>query len=105
MSDKFCVVTTTVDDRELAFKLARRLVDSRLAACVQVTLVSSTYRWKGEVEIADEYLLTIKTLTRLYNRLEKTIHEEHPYELPEILRLPVDGGFQPYLDWIEESAE
>ncbi len=105
MTDEFCVVTTAVDNRELAYRLAKRLVDLRLAACVQVTPISSIYRWKGKVNTADEYLLTIKTLTRLYTLLEKDILEHHPYELPEILRLPADSGFQPYLNWIKESVE
>lgn len=105
MTDEFCVVTTAVDNRELAYRLAKRLVDLRLAACVQVTPIGSIYRWKGKVNTADEYLLTIKTLTRLYTPLEKDILEQHPYELPEILRLPVNSGFQPYLDWIKESVE
>lgn len=105
MNDEFCVVTTVVDDRELAYQLAKRFVDLRLAACVQVMPIGSTYRWNGEINVADEYLLTIKTLTRLYTPLEKVIREQHPYELPEILRLPIDGGFQPYLDWIKESVE
>jgi periplasmic divalent cation tolerance protein len=105
MTDEFCLVTTSMDDRDFAYQLAKNLVDLRLAACVQVTPISSTYRWKGKINVENEYLLTIKTLTRLYTPLVKIIQEQHPYELPEILRLPVDSGFQPYLDWIKESVE
>lgn len=103
MTNEFCLVTTALDDRESAYRLASRLVEMRLAACVQVTSVGSTYHWKGKVETVDEYLLTIKTLARLYTSLEKAIREEHPYEIPEILQLSIDGGFQPYIDWMRES--
>ena len=72
---------------------------------MQVTPIQSTYRWKGKVEEAEEYLLIMKTQTRMYTLLEKAIREQHPYELPEILRLPVDGGFHPYLEWIKENVE
>jgi periplasmic divalent cation tolerance protein len=105
MPKEFCLVTTAVGDREIAYKLASQLVGSRLAACVQVMPIGSVYRWRGEVQTADEFLITIKTLSRLYDLLEKIIREQHPYELPEILRLPIDGGFQPYLEWIKESVE
>jgi periplasmic divalent cation tolerance protein len=72
---------------------------------VQVTPIHNTFRWKGKVETAKEYLLVIKTLTRVYPLLEKTNREQHPYEIPEILQLHVDGGFPPYLEWIKENVE
>lgn len=105
MTKEFCLMTTSVDDRDLADNLASRLVESHMAACVQVIPIHSTYRWNGKVQTAMEYLLIIKTLSKMYIPLEKAIREGHPYELPEILRLPVDGGFPPYLEWIKANVE
>ncbi|MBM3137459.1 MAG: divalent-cation tolerance protein CutA [Chloroflexi bacterium] len=105
MIEEFCLVTTAVDDRDMADRMANFLVESRLAACVHVTPIHSTYRWKGKVEAAREFLLIIKTLTRVYPRLEKAIQEQHPYEIPEIIQLSLNGGFRPYLKWIEDNVE
>jgi len=102
---KFCLVTTAVEDRDVADRLAHHLVELQLAACVQVTPIHSTYHWRGKVEAAEEYLLVIKTLTRKYTQLEKAIRDQHSYEIPEILRMRVDGGFRPYLEWMEENVE
>ena len=99
------VVLTTVPDSRTGRKIARVLVQNHLAACVSVcSKIRSTYRWKQKVEVADEQLLLIKTSRSLYAKLEKALKAIHPYELPEVLVLPVTGGSKKYLDWIENSG-
>ncbi|MBN1825872.1 MAG: divalent-cation tolerance protein CutA [Candidatus Eisenbacteria bacterium] len=86
--------------------IARALVERRLAACVnRVPGIRSVYRWEGTIESGGEDLLIVKTAAPLLDRLEETIRELHPYEVPEMLVLPIDGGSAPYLDWIAASLE
>jgi periplasmic divalent cation tolerance protein len=98
-------VQVAVDDRAKAVELARSAVVARLAACVQIVgPVTSTYRWKGEVETAEEFLLLIKTTRERSGELAEHIRREHPYETPEIITLPVEGGLDAYLRWIDEET-
>lgn len=98
-------VTTTTETKEAAEKIARNLVAKRLAACVQVLgPITSTYRWKGNVETAAEWLCLIKTKEILYPELEKAIIGLHPYETPEIIATPIVQGSSDYLNWMEEET-
>ena len=104
MTDAIQVVPT-LPKREDAEKIASALVERRLAACGQVMgPIHSTYRWKGKVESAEEWLCVFKTRRALYPRLESAIREMHPYEVPEILALLVAAGSADYLKWIEEET-
>ncbi|MCL2075845.1 MAG: divalent-cation tolerance protein CutA [Betaproteobacteria bacterium] len=95
-------VLVNVPDRENAENLAAALVENRLAACVNMlSPCQSVYRWKGEVEHAEEIPMFIKTDQTRYQALEAFIRANHPYELPEIIALPLARGLQPYLDWVE----
>jgi periplasmic divalent cation tolerance protein len=95
------LVFTTLPDRERAERLAGALVRERLAACVGIAApVRSIYHWRDKVETADEVTLTIKTRRDCYAAVEEAIRRDHPYELPEILAVPVSDGYAPYLDWI-----
>lgn len=86
---------------EHAERLARRCVEARLAACVSIIPgLRSVYRWQGQVETAEESLLVIKTRQGHYPALEALIRTHHPYELPEIVAVPVTLGSTPYLEWI-----
>ena len=99
--DSDCVmVTTTTDSEEAARELAQRLIECRLAACVQYWPIRSVYRWQGQTENAAEYLLVAKTRAELAERLSSTIAELHSYELPEITVTPIVGGSEVYLGWI-----
>jgi periplasmic divalent cation tolerance protein len=100
----FVVVSTTVDDESVAGRLAGEIVDARLAACVQVTDVRSTYRWKGTVENTNEFLLLAKTSASLAGQLVEFVKSRHSYELPEITVMPICGGLKGYLDWIAEET-
>ena len=99
------MVLTTCPDSETAGRIAVELVDGKLAACVQVLPgLQSYFHWDGKVDRADEYLLLIKTSSAVYPELEQRIRELHPYELPEIIGVPVNKGLPGYLSWIDEST-
>jgi periplasmic divalent cation tolerance protein len=103
MTDAIQVVTTTSSQEE-AEKIARALVERRLAACVQVAgPLTSTYHWKGRVEDAQEFLCIIKTRQSHYLAVEDAIRELHSYEVPEILAIPISAGNRAYLDWLREE--
>lgn len=105
MSDALLVLTT-LPDAESAHGLATALVEARVAACVNLLpQCSSIYRWEGKVESASEVLLLIKTRADGYDALEAAIRSRHPYELPEIVAVPVVRGLPDYLRWVAaESA-
>jgi periplasmic divalent cation tolerance protein len=99
-------VTTTTSDRADAERIAASLVAKRLAACVQVSgPIESHYRWKGQIEISQEWLCTIKTVRSLFPEVEDAIRELHSYEQPEIIAVPIVMGCETYLEWIAESVE
>jgi periplasmic divalent cation tolerance protein len=100
------IVYCTCPDHAAAQKLARELVASRLAACVNILPgVESLYRWQGNIEHDNEILLLIKSDTAHFGALEDTISNLHPYEVPEILAVPVEAGHEPYLEWIDQCLE
>ena len=104
MTDKRIVLTTT-GSREEAERIAQTLVEGELAACVNVVgPMTSIYRWQGKVDRADEFLLVIKTTAAATKRVEAKIRELHSYELPECIVLPIEGGNEKYLKWIEDST-
>ena len=99
------VVLSTVATREDAERIAGALVEGRLAACVNVVPgLRSIYRWKGSVEHDDELLLVIKTRGERFAALSDVIRSLHPYEVPEMIVLPIAGGHAPYLQWLDESV-
>jgi len=99
------VVLTTVGTAEDAERIARSLVERRLAACVNIVPgVVSVYRWKDAVEREGEWLLVVKTISEQLEALREALVSLHPYELPELLALPVAAGHAPYLAWLEESV-
>jgi len=101
LPDAALLVLTSLPDRETAVKLARSLVTGRLAACVNVGApVESMYHWRGQIETATEVPLLIKTRRDLYEAVQAAILAAHPYELPEVIAVPVSHGFNRYLDWI-----
>jgi periplasmic divalent cation tolerance protein len=101
------LVLTTLPEREAAEALARQLLAARLAACVQVGApVRSLYHWRGEIETADETPVAIKTRAELYPKVQAAILASHPYELPEIVAVPICDALPGYLEWIAaETAD
>jgi periplasmic divalent cation tolerance protein len=97
---------STVATPEDGERIARALVERGLAACVNVVPgVVSIYRWKGVVERAPESLLVIKTRAERFEELREALVALHPYEVPELLGVPVAAGHAPYLAWLDESVE
>jgi periplasmic divalent cation tolerance protein len=95
------LVLTNLPDRPAAEALASALVEQRLAACVNILApCRSVYRWQGVVETADEVPLLIKTTEARYAALEAAIRARHPYELPEVIALPITQGLPGYLAWL-----
>ncbi|HRH80683.1 MAG TPA: divalent-cation tolerance protein CutA [Thiobacillaceae bacterium] len=95
------LVLTTLPDQESAAQLARELIESRLAACVNVlSPCRSVYRWQGAIQEDEEHPLIIKTSVARYEDLEQFIRQSHPYELPEIVAVEMDRGLPAYLQWI-----
>lgn len=98
------LVLTTVSSRDEAERIARSLVDDRLAACVNIVPgLTSIYRWRDAVESAPELLLLIKTSAAHIDRLQAALFRLHSYEVPEFLVLPIGAASQPYLDWLLSS--
>jgi periplasmic divalent cation tolerance protein len=106
MTDKIVVLVTCGSKKE-ARKIAKALVDRRLAACVQEIGVPmrSTYRWKGRVESANEVLLLIKTSWKRFSAVSTLVKELHSYDVPEIIALNIAEGSREYLDWITSSVQ
>ncbi len=98
----YCIIQTTVGSDAEARMLAQQLVHEKLAACVQIHPISSVYVWQGETQDEAEFLLLIKTKADLYSQLEKLLLEHHPYETPEIIRVPIEGGSEEYLGWMNQ---
>lgn len=100
------LVYTTCGDAEQAQSLAEILVRQKLVACVNILpQVQSVYIWNNEIQQDDELLLVMKTHQRCYEQLEQTILACHPYEVPEIIALPVVAGSKAYLDWVTQTVE
>ncbi|MGH8705906.1 MAG: divalent-cation tolerance protein CutA [Burkholderiales bacterium] len=98
---KALLVLTNLPDRAAAERLADALIGKRLAACVNILApCRSIYRWKGAVQHDEEHPMLIKTSVESYGALEAAIRAGHPYELPEIVAVPIERGLAAYLDWV-----
>jgi periplasmic divalent cation tolerance protein len=99
-----CLITVPTPDE--ASRIARALVEERLAACVNIVpWMHSVYRWRGAVEEADEILLVAKTTRASFGRLRDRVLALHSYEVPEVIAVPIETGNPEYLSWIEESVD
>lgn len=100
------VVLTNVPDADHARAIARKVIELRLAACANILpAVQSVYRWQGAVEEASEVTLLIKTVQVRYAELESVIKSVHPYQVPEIIALPIASGLPAYMDWIAQETK
>ena len=99
------IVITNAPDRDVALKIARALIERKLAACVNILAgCTSVYRWQGRLEEAAEVPLLIKTRAAIYPELEAAIKSLHPYELPEIVAVPIERGSPEYLEWVNAET-
>ncbi|MEM9074109.1 MAG: divalent-cation tolerance protein CutA [Myxococcota bacterium] len=104
--DNGLVILCTAPDEPTALRLARGLVEARLAACVNITQpIRSVYLWKGEVFDEVELQLVIKTTRERFESLETWLSKAHPYDVPEIIALPITKGSAAYLSWVRQSVE
>ena len=103
MTDKIVVLTTCASDEEAA-RIARSLVEKKLAACVNVLpAVRSFYRWKGAIEDEQESLLVIKSSRALFDQLRVEIEKLHSYQVPEVIAVPIVDGSEGYLEWLDRE--
>jgi periplasmic divalent cation tolerance protein len=102
MPTHYQIILCTCPDKDTAEKLAHLLVDDKLAACVNILpSITSIYLWQEQIESAQEHLLLIKANKSSYQAIEETIKKHHPYELPEIIAVPIENGLPEYLHWID----
>ena len=98
----FVQIVTTTERREDAQRIGRELIEQRLAACVQVVgPITSTYRWRGKIETTEEWQCWAKSRLELFDEVQRVIRAIHPYEVPEILALPILAGSTDYLAWLD----
>ena len=101
---KAVIIVSTYPDQKTVKKTANELVKKRLAACVNISKISSIYSWKGKLEDTSEYLAIFKTTQKNKNSLKKAIKKIHPYDVPEIAEIEIRSVNQPYLKWLIEST-
>ena len=105
MNTKYSLIITTFADKDTAKKTAKFLVEQNLAACVQMFPIESIYLWKGEICDENEIVLFIKSRTALFAKISAAIREKHPYEVPEIIQIPIIGGLPEYLNWVDDCTD
>lgn len=101
---EYSIITATYPGKEPAKNTARLLVEKRLAACVQMFPIESVYMWKGEVRDEGETMLFIKSKTASFPQIAAAITENHPYEVPEIVQIPIMDGLPEYLQWLDDCT-
>ena len=103
---EYIQIFTTTEKKDDAEVISREIVEKRLAACAQVVgPIMSTYWWKEEIERTEEWLCIMKSRRDLYNELENAVKSIHPYEVPEIVALPIVSGSQSYLKWLDQEVK
>jgi periplasmic divalent cation tolerance protein len=99
------LVLTMLPNADAAAEMAKTVVNEKLAACANILPAArSIYRWKGKVEDANEVLVLLKTRHEHFDRIRARILELHPYEVPEVLAIPVEQGYYPYLEWLARET-
>ena len=106
MKEKYIQVITTTDNKEDSEKISDILLNRRLAGCIQIIgPITSAYWWKDRIEKASEWLCIIKSMKNLFEDINQSIREIHPYETPEILAVPIVNGDKDYLKWLEDTLK
>lgn len=103
--DKYIMITTTFDNKDEANRISQLLLKERLVSCCQISNITSSYHWKGKIEHTEEYLLQMKSKKELYKQIEKTILENHSYEVPQLVAYDIVDGYKEYLNWIGEETK
>jgi periplasmic divalent cation tolerance protein len=105
MSHEHSMIIATFPNKEIARKIAKLLVEQRLVACAQLLPIESIYRWNGEICEEGEVMLFIKSKTDLFAEITVAIKTHHPYEVPEIIQIPISAGLPDYLRWINDCTK
>jgi len=101
----YSLIISTVSSRDEAQHIARALVDRKLVACVNIVgPIESIYRWKGEIENSQEFMLLMKTESDRFDRVREAVKALHSYEVPEVIQVPIENGSPAYLEWISGSV-
>ena len=100
----YSIIISTFPDKEAAKNTAKLLIEQKSAACVQILPIESVYSWQDKICEDNEFLLLIKTKTALFEKVAALIKENHSYEIPEIIQVPIKDGLQAYLNWIDDSC-
>jgi len=101
----YCIITTTIDDENIADQISTTLLQNHLVACVQSHSIQSKYHWNGTLETTEEILLQMKTKASLFEEVKVQIEALHSYEVPEIIMTPILNGNHNYLKWIDEETK
>jgi periplasmic divalent cation tolerance protein len=104
MNEEYCVICTTFAQEEQGQPLIEALLAEHLAACIQMLPIQSFYRWQGKVNRDQEVLVFIKTLTQHYPKVQDLISAHHPYQMPEIIQIPISAGLPAYLEWMRQEC-
>lgn len=104
-SSKYCLITTTFENKEEANKISEILLKKRLVSCSQISSITSSYHWKGKIEHEEEFLLQMKSKTSLYKEIESEILKYHSYETPQIIMYEIKDGYSEYLKWIDDETK
>jgi periplasmic divalent cation tolerance protein len=101
---EYSIITTTYPDKESAKSVAKLLVEKRLVACAQIFPIESIYLWQGQIHDEEETILIAKSKTQLFDIIVATIRENHTYQVPQIVQIPITDGLPEYLKWIEDCT-
>ena len=101
----YIIVKTTFAKKKEAEEIAKKIIEKKLAACIQISEIESYYRWNNSVEKSNEYKVEIKTLDKNYKRIEELITKNHKYEIPEIISYKLNKGSKKYLNWIKQEVK
>ena len=102
---EYCIVKITFKNKDEAKKTAEILLQSKLIACAQISIIDSFYYWNKKIENEQEFLLSVKTKNICYNNIEKIIIENNSYDLPQIITIPIVSGYKPYFEWIDSCLD
>ena len=100
-----CLILTTTNNLQITEKIASTLLELELVACIQIDEVKSYFRWNDKISSEKEYRIVIKAKSANYSEIESIILVTHNYELPQIIKINVDGGLQTYLEWINQNSK
>lgn len=98
----YCIISTSTDSKGNADAITQLLLEKKLIACVQSTIIHSAYHWQGQITESEEILLQMKTKRSLFEKIQTEIEYLHAYDVPEIIMVPLAGANALYLQWIEE---